>query len=142
MVALRRVWLVLVLGILATAAMACSRSPGKVSLVNNDPSAGQNGGVSAPAKTDGSSPAQTAGDGSKAAPSSTGTRGTTACKDCQSSNDAVKLSDADGFEFETGEAEAGRIQAGQPGKGDEKAVTFDAGRGMTGTTGSSNLTPR
>ena len=142
MVVLRRLGWVLVLGILAMAAMACSKPTGKVSLVNNDSSNGQSTGVPAPEQTGGSSP-QTAGNGSKAVQGSTaGGAGNTVCKDCQSANDAVKLSDADGYEFETGEAEAGRMQAGQPGKGDEKPATFDAGQGMTGTTGSSNLKPR
>jgi hypothetical protein len=142
MVAWRRLWWMLVLGVLATVAMACSGGSGKVSLVNNDPST-ERGAVPAPQQQQTNGSLKPAGNGAAPAGNPAPGPGTGLCKDCQTSKDSVRLSDADGFEFETGEAEAGRMQnAGTPTRGDEKATTFDAGRGMTGTTGSSNLKPR
>lgn len=141
--ALRRMWWVLVLGILATVGMACSGpSAHKVPQIDGGVSTGEKSGVPTQQQTGGSSH-QTAGNGSKVQSQNGGAVGDSArCKDCQSASNSVKLSDADGYEFETGEAEAKGIQAGKPAKGDEKPATFDAGRGLTGTTGSSNLKPR
>ena len=65
-----------------------------------------------------------------------------ACDGCQSSKDGVKLSDKDGFTFETGEAEAGYLNAEEPTGDGGKPVTFDGGQGTTGTTGSANLNPK
>lgn len=149
--ALRRLWWVLVLGALATLGMACSSSSGsKTAKIGEGvtsgeqapaaPAPAQAGQGAAPAG--GSSTAQSAS-GAKAPKATAGSPGQdgTVCNQCQSTNDAVKLSDADGYTFETGEAEAGRIQAGQPAPGGEHPATFDAGEGMKGTTGSSNLRP-
>jgi uncharacterized iron-regulated membrane protein len=153
MMALRRLWWVLVLGALATLGMACSSSSGsKTAKIGNGVTAGEQAPAPAPASNGGpaqagapaggSSTAQSTG-GAKAPKATAGSPGQngTLCSGCQSGNDAVKLSDADGYTFETGEAEAGRIQAGQPAPGGEHPATFDAGEGMKGTTGSSNLRP-
>ena len=144
MAALRRLWWMLMLGALATLGMACSGSPApKTPKIGAGVSTGQDKGVApAPGQQTGSSAVQPAGTAKAGQPAkgSPGQDGTT-CKQCQTSNDAVKLSDADGYPFQTGEAEAGRIQAGPPSGGAERPATFDAGQGMKGTTGSSNLRP-
>ena len=136
MAALRRLWWTLMLGALATLGMACSGSSApKTPKIGAGISTGQDKSVStAPGQTAGSSAAQPAGNApagnAKAEQPAKGSPGQdgTACKQCQSSNNAVKLSDADGYPFETGEAEAGRIQAGPPSGGAEKPATFDAGQ--------------
>ncbi|HEY8199834.1 MAG TPA: hypothetical protein VII47_00610 [Actinomycetota bacterium] len=145
MASLRRLWWMLMLGALATLGMACSGSSApKAPKIGAGVSTGQD--QSAPpasGQAGAAPPVQPAGNAPKGPAPAKGSPGQdgTACKQCQSSNDAVKLSDADGYPFETGEAEAGRIQAGPPSGGAERPATFDGGQGMKGTTGSSNLRP-
>jgi hypothetical protein len=135
----RRFWMVL-LAALTAGGLACGKGGSSTSSktgttgdkAKTEQSGGTAGGDSAKPATNGGSAAQ------DAQPGVPGQN----CKECQSANDAVKKSDADGFEFETGEAEAGRIQAGDPKPGDEKPSTFDAGDGMTGTTGSGSWKPK
>jgi hypothetical protein len=139
MAAVRRLWWVVILGLLATAGLACSSGTSEKA----GTSGSQNGSDTQRGSTgeEGAVTPQKAGEPVRVQDTDPGVDGTP-CEDCQSADDRVKLSDADGFEFETGEAEAGRIDAGEPAEGDEKPATFDAGQGMTGTTGSSNLKPK
>jgi hypothetical protein len=143
MVALRRLTWTFVVGALATLGMACSGpSASQAPKIGGGVSAGE-GVTPAPSQAavqpaGGAKTGQATGQAAtKGSPGQDGT----VCKQCQSSNDAVKLSDADGYTFETGEAEAGRIQASPPAAGGQRPATFDAGEGMKGTTGSSNLKP-
>ncbi|MGH2687291.1 MAG: hypothetical protein ACRDKW_00565 [Actinomycetota bacterium] len=138
----RRFWMLLLAALMA-GGLACSKGGSSTSPETGAPgdtaTTGQSG---QPAGTD-EAPATTGGSeevakAQKAKPGEPGQN----CKECQSSNNAVTRSDADGFEFQTGEAEASRIEAGDPKPGDEKPSTFDAGEGMTGTTGSGNWQPK
>lgn len=118
---------------LAATGIACGKGPATQIGTSEDAVTGQDAGRDAGQDTGGLTPQ------SGAQPVAGVPATDDPCSDCQTGADKVELSDADGFEFETGEAEAARIQAGEPRAGDEQPVTFDAGGGLKGTTGSSNL---
>lgn len=143
MVSMRRRFWMLLLAALMAGGLACSKGGSSTSPESGAPGeTATTGGSIEPAGT-GDAPVTTGGseEVAKAQQAKPGVVGQN-CKECQSADNAVTRSDADGFEFQTGEAEASRIEAGDPKPGDEKPATFDAGQGMTGTTGSGSWQPK